>query len=224
MKDVSLFLEQNCKKSVKQLIIIYGIAIILFGFSFLLNEVNQGIHAIFLIISLAIIAKVNHDRLKDMVANGALTRLRLLPVKRAAFCVSEILFCTISYMGIFVCLYLAWFAYTAFYLPQMQGNMFLFTTWSYTVLDFLFSLDVLHIMILLLYLLTLGINTVGGSLCSAMKRKDISVYSSICFSYWIIFNVTNVTLVWSLIVCGLMLLVMAYSLFYINRYLRLIRK
>lgn len=224
MKDIILFLEQNCAKSVKRLLLIYAAACILFWIAFLYIDVNQVLYKILLTLALPVIAKANYDHMKGLMENGALTRLRLLPVKRYAFCVSEILFCTATYAGLFVCLYLTWYAYAWIQLGVLHGNGFLFTTWSYAGMDFLFPLEHLHMGILVVYLITLGVNTVAGSLSHALKRKDVSAFTSIYLSYWFIFEMTKVSLGWALLVHGFMLLVIVISLFYINQYLKVKRK
>lgn len=224
MKDVMLFLEQNCAKSMKRLLLIYAMACLLFWISFLYIDVNQVIYRLVLLLGLPVIAFENYHHMNDLVKDGALTRLRLLPVKRYAFCLSEILFCSASYAGLFVCLYLTWYAFAWIHLGVIQGNAFLFTTWSYAGMDFLFPLETLHMLILVVYLITLGVNTIAGSLSKALKHKDISAWTSIYLSCWFIFQMTKVSLGWALMVNGIMLLVILLSLFYINRYLKLKRK
>ena len=224
MSDICLFLEQNCAKSMKRLLCVYPLTAFLVVLDILLFPDDSSLFGILLVLSLGAIAKVHFVRLTEMVKDGALIRMRLLPVKRYAFFISELLFCLASYAGLFLCFYLTWFAYACIVYHVTDASSLLILTWSIPGLDFLFPLSGWNIVVLVFYLIAIAFETLSSSLSFAMKEMKTSLVMTLFVSWNFIFRSETISVGLALFFLVVITVSISYSYYRINRILMLRKK
>lgn len=224
MKDILFMMEQNCAKSMKQLLCIYPIVCLVVIASIVLFADNQLLFDTILMASLLIIMKVHYNRIKSLVKDGAIIRLRLLPVKSYAFVISELLFCLASYMLLFVCFYFAWFVYAYMILGVTNSNELIIATWSTTSVSFLFMDSIWNVALMCIYVLLFAFQTVAFSLSMALKENTISIFAMFYVSYEFIFTMETVDEVMFSILALLIVGVIVYDFYHMRKFMNLDRK
>ena len=224
MKDILFMMEQNCAKSMKKLCLIYPIFCVVVIMSIALFADNQLLFDIILMAGLLIIMKVHFNRINELVKDGAIVRLRLLPVKSYAFVVSELLFCLASYMFLFVCLYFSWFVYAYMILGITNSNEFIIATWSTISISFLFMDNIWNIALMIVYVMLFAFQTLATSLSIALKENTISVFPTIFLSYEMIFNMNTVDETMFFVIIVFITGVILYDFYHMRKFMNLNRK
>lgn len=224
MKDILFMMEQNCAKSMKQLLCIYPIIFIVVLGAIILFADNQLLFDSILMAGLLLMMRIHYLRIKNLVKDGALTRLQLLPVKSYAFVVSELLFCLASYMLLFVCFYFAWFVYAYMILGVANSNELIIATWSTTSVSFLFMDNIWNIALMFLYVLLFAFQTLAFSLSMALKENTISIFAMIYVSYEFIFTMETVDEVMFSFLIILIVGVIVYDFYHMRKFMNLDRK
>lgn len=136
MKDILVIMEQTCQKSIKKLCCIYVCYAFLLCLMTYIFGMKNGYEILFLYLPIGIISGIHQRRIKEMIGNGAYDRIRLLPVKRNAYFISELIFVMISWLPIFSILYLIWFLYGTYIQTGYVDviNQFFFLTLSCDVM------------------------------------------------------------------------------------------
>lgn len=224
MKDIFFMMEQNCAKSMKQLLCMYPIIFIVVLGAIILFADNQLLFDSILMAGLLLMMRIHYLRIKNLVKDGALTRLQLLPVKSYAFVVSELLFCLASYMLLFVCFYFAWFVYAYMILGVANSNELIIATWSTTSVSFLFMDNIWNIALMFLYVLLFAFQTLAFSLSMALKENTISIFAMIYVSYEFIFTMETVDEVMFSFLIILIVGVIVYDFYHMRKFMNLDRK
>lgn len=224
MKDILFMMEQNCAKSMKQLLCIYPIIFIVVLGAIILFADNQLLFDSILMAGLLLMMRIHYLRIKNLVKDGALTRLQLLPVKSYAFVVSELLFCLASFMLLFVCFYFAWFVYAYMILGVANSNELIIATWFTTSVSFLFMDNIWNIALMFLYVLLFAFQTLAFSLSMALKENTISIFAMIYVSYEFIFTMETVDEVMFSFLIILIVGVIVYDFYHMRKFMNLDRK
>lgn len=224
MKDILFMMEQNCAKSMKQLLLMYPIIFIVVLCAIMLFADNQLLFDCILMAGLLLMMRIHYLRIKNLVKDGALTRLQLLPVKSYAFVVSELLFCLASYMLLFVCFYFAWFVYAYMILGVTNSNELIIATWSTISVSFLFMDNIWNVALMFLYVLLFAFQTIAFSLSMALKENTISIFAMFYVSYEFIFTMETVDEVMFSILTILTVGVMVYDFYHMRKFMNLDRK
>ena len=133
MKEIFKYMENTCDQSVKNLCIIY---IILFIVQCALGIMNLNHDALVyyfpVVIAFIAVNRVHVHRLNHLIKDGAINRIRLIPMNRKSFLYSEILFTGVSYILLIVVQQLV---ISVLYLPIKDQFHFLGNTFWLYLLD-----------------------------------------------------------------------------------------
>ena len=180
MKEMFKYMENTCDQSVKHLCIIYIILLIVQCTLGLMNPNSDALVYYFLMaIGFIAVNRIHVHRLNSLIKDGAINRIRLIPMNRKSFLHSELLFTGVSYALLIVVQQLV---IAVLYLPIKDQFHFLGNTFWLYLLDhqaafFCMPFSVLHLvmMIIVVCIITIVFTFLHVSIALDSKNCGISV-------------------------------------------------
>lgn len=182
MKEISLFMENTALPYLKKFLLVYvGVILLhtlLYHWNF--NEHLSGILILSTLISILILMRLHRSRTKLFMSYGGYNRIRLLPIRKHTFLISELLFVFSTYAGLFAALNIGWIIYALLKGPAfpIQNNTYYFLMLSG---DFTAHFAPLHPMTLLTYFLMML--TLTCMTCTIMISKN-NDFMNLIFTYF----------------------------------------
>lgn len=180
MKEMFKYMENTCDQSVKHLCIIYIILLIVQCTLGLMNPNSDALVYYFLMaIGFIAVNRIHVHRLNSLIKDGAINRIRLIPMNWKSFLHSELLFTGVSYALLIVVQQLV---IAVLYLPIKDQFHFLGNTFWLYLLDhqaafFFMPFSLLHLvmMIIVVCIITIVFTFLHVSIALDSKNCGISV-------------------------------------------------
>lgn len=214
MKQILFFIENTSSPYLKSIIYLYisvFLCNIILCATGLIKDINSVMFILFYL-GFPLLLIIHYKRYKVFIKNGGLTRIRLLPIKKSSFLLSELLFQLITYLGLFMINIVSWcviYLLISSQLPFLHNSFIYFIMMNpmlYTYMPINF-INIFFIIVLLIsvtcvstiFLISMETNKQGQTIMMYLFAFFILAIIQLHTSSWEIQNQSNLFLLIALI-------------------------